>query len=103
MRSDRLIFANARTRTSQLVDRDRLGVRRYPDAKDLGAERRVGFHLREREPDVEAPRRQAREADRSRQAALEITVLGPPAPARRGRMDDGHEPPRGRLAVAPQI
>src|SRR4029077_2830189 len=83
-RSDRLIFANARTRMAELVDGDALGRSRHVDPEHVGAERFVERDLRERQRQVEALAVGARELDPARQAVLEVAVLGAPL-ARRAR------------------
>src|SRR6185503_10204825 len=91
-RRSRLIFANAaqamdrsaairaeRTRLLQLVEADGTGRFRNLDAEDLVAERRVQFHLRQGNLQVERPRPDARQPNTEGQSRLKVAVLGAPA------------------------
>src|SRR5436309_15502690 len=101
-RSDRLIFANARTRTSQLFERNRVGIRWNLDAEDLRSERDIRLHLRQRQAQIERVFT-ACQPHRSRQARVEIAILGPPLSAGRRMMDDRNQPPAARLLVVMQV
>src|SRR4051812_48786723 len=103
MWSERLIFANARTRILQLAERDWCGALWNLDTEHVGAERRIDVDLRQREPEIEAIADGARKPDRLRQAVwLKGAVLSAPIAARRAAMRRRDDAPASACPVAVQ-
>src|SRR5204862_3503292 len=102
-RSDRLSFAYAETRTSQLIDSYRGGRRRDLDAEHVGSKRDVRLYLRQREPQIEVRFPEATvvdETNRSRQLALKVAVLDPDGSVRGALSHQDHQAPRQPAALA---